>query len=347
MSATEIREALNEIHAAVDVPPVDRVAFERRVRAERRRRTAGRVVVATAVAASVATVAGVSVSVLNRDPAPPTSVAAAAVTDPEQLVGFVVDGRLVVGGSDGYHETSVPARNVLGVIDEMLVLTDGAGALVGVPVAADGTPGPERRLLSDVIAYAWLDRGDGTIYVVDELGRFRSWSPGDERWTTQPAPHADLYLVDSGHQVESGPGGATLVADGLRRALPSGGGITGGGLAGSVLAWQTERQLRFYDADTGRRLARVPGEWSGALSADGSSYAGSHDGRVSVVDTRDGTVTDVSGPASLAGVVWTSDATFAGGERIADATTLWECRADTLSCTRLYADPSGTLQLRS
>ena len=347
MSATEIRETLMAVRDAVAVPTVDQVAFARRVRVARRRRTAARVAVASAVAASVATVAGVGVSVLTRETAPPTSVAAAAVADPEQPVGFVVDGRLVVGGPHGYHETSVPARNVLGVVDGLLVLTDGAGALVGVPVTDEGIPGPDRRLLPDLVAYAWLDGGDRTVYVVDELGRLRSWSPGDERWTTQPAPQADLYLVDSGHQVESGPGGATLVADGLRRALPSGGGIIGGGLAGSVLAWETSRQLRFYDADTGRRIARFPGEWSGALSADGRSYAGSHDGRVSVVDTRDGTMTDVSGPASLAGVVWTSEVTFVGGERIADETTLWECRADTLSCTRLYADPSGTLQLHS
>jgi hypothetical protein len=347
MSATEIRETLMAVRHAAVVPTVDQVAFARRVRAERRRRTAARAAVATAVAASVAAVAGVSASVLSWDPAPPTSVAAAAVADPEQLVGFVVDGHLVVGGSAGYHVTSVPARNVLGVVDELLVLTDGTGALVGVPVAADGTPGPERRLLPGVVAYAWLDGGDGTVYVVDELGRLRSWRPGDERWTTQPSPQADLYLVDSGHQVESGPGGATLVADGLRRALPSGGGITGGGLAGSVLAWETTRQLRFYDADTGRRLARVPGQWSGALSTNGRSYAGSQDGRVSLVDTRDGAVTGVSGPAGLDGVVWTGDATFVGRERTADGATLWECRADTLSCTRLYADPSGTLQLHS
>jgi len=347
MSATEVRETLMAVRDAAVVPTVDQVAFARRVRAERRRRTAARVAVATAVAASVATVAGVGVSALTRESAPPTAVAAAAVADPEQVVGFVVDGHLVVGGSAGYHETSVPARNVLGVVDDLLVLADGTGALVGVPVAVDGTPGPERRLLPDVVDYAWLDGAAGIVYVVDELGRLRSWSPGDEGWTTLPAPTAELFLVDSGHQVESGPGGATLVADGLRRALPSGGGITGGGLAGSVLAWQTERQLRFYDADSGRRLARLPGEWSGALSMDGRSYAGSHDGRVSVVDTRDGTMTDVSGPASLNGVVWTSDATFVGAERVADETTLWECRADTLSCTRLYADPSGTLQLHS
>lgn len=347
MSDTEIRESLTAVRDAVVVPPVDRLAFERRVRAERRRRTAGRVLVAGAVAASVAAVAVVGVSVLSRAPAPPTPVAAAAVTSPERLVGFVVEGHLVVGGPSGYHETGVPARNVLGIIDGLLVLVDPEpGALVGVPVAADGTPGPERRILPGV-AYAWLDASAGTVYVVDDVGRLRSWTAEDDEWTTLSTPESSVYLADAGHQVESGPNGATLVADGLRRALPSGGGIIGGGLAGSVLAWETQRGLRFFDADTGLRTARLRGQWSGALSADGTSYAGSHDGSVSTVDPRTGEATAVGGPDSLNGVTWTAADTFVGAERIADVATLWECRADTLACTRLYVDPSGTLKLHS
>ena len=57
MTATEIRETLTEIGHAVDVPPVDEVAFRSRVRAARRRRTAGRALAAGVAAAAVASVA--------------------------------------------------------------------------------------------------------------------------------------------------------------------------------------------------------------------------------------------------------------------------------------------------
>ena len=67
MSATEIRETLTEVRDAVAVPPVDRLAFARRVRAERRRRTAGRVLVAGA-AASVVAVGASLWAVQSRDP---------------------------------------------------------------------------------------------------------------------------------------------------------------------------------------------------------------------------------------------------------------------------------------
>jgi hypothetical protein len=346
MTGTEIREALTEIRDAVPVPPVDQVAFRARVRTERRRRTTGRALAAVAgLAAASAVVTGV-VGVV-RDPAPPATVAAAPVASPEQRVGFVVGGRLVVGGPGGYRETAVPARNVLGVTGDLLVLVDGTGALVGVPVDADGRPGPERRLLAGVVELAWLDGSDGTVYVVDAARRLRSWSPGDGGWATLPPAEGDLFLVDTGHRVESAPDGGTLVADGVRRALPSGDGISGGGLAGSVLAWETMRALRFYDADTGEQLLRLPGEWHGALSPGGTSYAGSHAGRVRLVDTGTGSTAVVAGPASLDGVTWTAADTFVGAERADDGTTLWECRADLLTCTRLYADPTGTLQLHS
>jgi hypothetical protein len=316
------------------------------VRGERRCRTTGRAAAAVAgVAAASVAVAGVVA--VTRDPAPPTVVLAAPIAAPEQTVGFVVDGRLVVGGPDGYHETTVPARNVLGVAGGLLVLVDGTGALVGVPVDGGGSPGAERRLLPGIVDFAWLDAADGVVLAVDGAGRLHSWSPGASGWTTLPPVGGDVYLADAGHRVESEPDGSTLVADDVHRALPSDGGVSGGGLAGSVLAWETLHALRFYDADTGERLVRVPGEWSGALSPSGTSYAGSHDGRVSVVDTTTGRTADVAGPTALDGVTWTAADTFVGTSRDDGGSTLWECRADLLTCTRIYADPTGTLQLHS
>ena len=59
MTGSEIREALHEVGAATNAPPVDRVAFQRAVRRERGRRAAGRAgVLAAGVAAAAVLVAG-------------------------------------------------------------------------------------------------------------------------------------------------------------------------------------------------------------------------------------------------------------------------------------------------
>ena len=54
MTSTEIREALTEVQHAVEIPPVDQLAFRARVRAERRRHVASRAVLAGAAAAVLA-----------------------------------------------------------------------------------------------------------------------------------------------------------------------------------------------------------------------------------------------------------------------------------------------------
>jgi len=66
MTTTEIREALTEVQHAVEIPPVDQLAFRARVRAERRRHLASRAVLAGAAAAAVLAAGAVSVAGTSR-----------------------------------------------------------------------------------------------------------------------------------------------------------------------------------------------------------------------------------------------------------------------------------------
>jgi hypothetical protein len=349
MNTTDIREALDEVKAAVEVPLADEFAVRGRARAEGRRRTAVRVATAfVGVSAAALAIASVSAT-LTDGPEPAREMAATPVANPRHTVGFVVEGKLVVGGASGYHPVDLPARNVLGLSGQLLVLSDNNGALIGVPVDEEGWPGKPQTLRS-VVDQVWLDPASELLIARDPDGGFVSRSRGAQEWTSWGPPNTGIFLTDGFRRVESGPDGLTLRTSGGKRHLPAGGGVTGGGFAGGTLVIETAKALRFYDADTGRRLAVVPGEASGALSADGTSYVGTVGGRLVLVDPRSGVESAIKDPPAQTGDIgWTSDDTFVvvsrrgpDGER-----TLWECRVDTRFCEPLYGDPSGTLQLHS
>jgi hypothetical protein len=345
---TEIRTALTGVRDAVEAPSLDRVAVQARVRAERRRRTTGRVAVAIGGVAAAA-VAAVGLSVVLEDTAPPTTDAAARpVADPRHLVGFVVEDRLVVGGPDGFDTTEVPARNVLGDLTDVIVLTDTTGALVVVPVDG-GRAGAAERLLAGAVDQAWLDssgvlraqRADGALV----RGTLR------DGWETDVSPTGDLYLVDGRTRVESDEDGLSLLREQeVLRRIPSGRGVIGGSLASGSLAVETQRGVRFYDAATGRRTAAVASTDGGAgrLSQDGSRYARVADGDLTLVDPRTGTVEPVDGPGGYdGGIAWTSPDTFVVVARDPAGNSLWECGTERRTCRELFRDPGGTLKLHS
>jgi hypothetical protein len=255
-------------------------------------------------------------------------VAATPVTNPRHTVGFVVDGGLVIGGSGGYHETDVPARNILGLSGDLMVLSDGNdGALVGVPVDGDGRPGVPRRLRPGMVDHVWMDQASGTVIAQGADRRLVSRSPGDERWTPLGAARRPIMLIDGDRWVESGPDGLRFRAGDLTRNLPTRDVVTGGSLVGKALVLETLRSVRFYDAATGRRTAVLAGQGSGELSPDGSRYAGTVDGRLVLVDPRSGRELEVTGPPARAREVgWTADDTFvvvaSSGIRIGSTNTL-------------------------
>ncbi|WP_182524563.1 hypothetical protein [Nocardioides dongkuii] len=347
MSTTEIRETLSAVRDAVAPPPPDHLAVRARARAERRRRASFRSAVALSGAAAAA-VAAVGVVGLVRD-APPRATAPAAgpVAEPAAVTGFVLDGRLVVGGSGGYERTQHPARTVLGVLDGTLAFLDPRGGLFGVPVTDRGAVGEVRRLLPGVVDRSWYDAGTGTLTVQERGGSVRTWAGGAAAWVPwDRQSDADLYLVRDTTWVESDADGLTLRGPGLTRRLGAGGGVLDGDLAGTALALATTEGLRFLDTRTGRRTGRQPGEWAGRLTPDGLRYVGVTDGGVYLLDPVSGEREPMSGPDHLDGLTWTSEDTAVGRERRPDGSAvLWECRVDRRGCQELYTDPDGSLAL--
>ena len=126
MITTEIRDALRAVEQAVDVPPVDRLAFRTRVRAERRRRTAGRALVGIAAAGALVA-GGVTARAILADP----DGAPVAVTPGEpgevltETVFFVLDGRLTALDPDGtVHDLGEPGESVVGTASGRLYAVD-------------------------------------------------------------------------------------------------------------------------------------------------------------------------------------------------------------------------------
>jgi len=177
MTTTEIRDALAAVQHAVDVPPVDQVAFRARVRTERRRRTAGRSLVGAAAAAAVVA-AGVTGNAVLGDP--DRSPATGPADEPQEApdlsgtVYFTVDNRLVALDPDGtLHESGLRSEGVIGWTGQRVYAVDMESGVVVYRVRnADGAltftreespvSGPVQRveMSGDRRYLAWLDNGN-------------------------------------------------------------------------------------------------------------------------------------------------------------------------------------------
>lgn len=356
MTRTDITTALSEVRDAVEAPPVDRVAFQARVRAERRRRTTGRAGTALAGVAAVSLVAAMTIGL----PGGPTDGGGTTVVsgppqelaEPTYMTGLVVDGRLVLGGPAGYVETDVAASTVEWVMDDAVLVTDARGALVVVPFGNSGLPMPQRRFYPGTAAHVWVDEASGYVAVQDDAtGELLQWHAGGS-WTPMEPSEQDLVLIGDlpagDLRLESGPDGLTLHHASGVRPIGADGGVTDLDLAGDTLAVESVQDLRFFDTASGRRTLILGGTGTtggGALSPDGTSYAATVGVELVLVDPRSGRVTDVGGPdGGLGEIFWTAPDTFVGVARGEGTRSLWECRTDG-SCTELYVDPSDTLQL--
>jgi hypothetical protein len=362
MTSTEIRETLTEVGHAVEVPPVDAVTFQARVRGERRRRTAGRAALATVAAASFVVAAAAVVDLVGRPDSPQVTSTPSADRLPRHLVGFVVDGHLVVSGPDGQHVTDVPARNVLGIARGQVLLADGTGALVAVPVDASGVPGAPVRLLEGEVHQAWLDRTGDRLSATDAHDRLLGKDLDADGWTQLRGSGPSVVAAGEGSWVESDRDGLTLRTDGVAHPLVTGhGGVYGTQIAGRTVMVQSGSGVQFYELSGERRFGNLGGSL-GALSPDGTAYAAVADAperangmnpAVFVMDTTSGDERPVTGiPADQAGdgvVEWSAGDTFVVVTRALTSTerTLWECSVATGACLATYVDDTGTLQLTS
>ena len=168
MTTNEIREALVAIERSVDVPPVDRVAFQARVRAARRRRTTGRALVAVGAAAAVVTAGVVGNAVVDEPQSAPLAEAPGEVTagSVPDTVFFTVDHRLTALDPRGVvHDLGQVSEGVIGwTTDHVYALDDESHVTVRradppFAAAASPVPGPVQSvaLSGDGRYLAWHD----------------------------------------------------------------------------------------------------------------------------------------------------------------------------------------------
>lgn len=126
MTTTEVREALLAVERAVDVPPADQVAFQARVRAERRSRTAGRVLVGAAAAVAVVA-AGVAGNARFGDPerTPLANTPGETATSVHHTVFFTLDNRLTALDPRGVvHDLGQYSGGVIGWTEDRVYALD-------------------------------------------------------------------------------------------------------------------------------------------------------------------------------------------------------------------------------
>lgn len=345
----QIRTALTEVREAVDVPAADRVALGARVRAERRRRTTGRVLVGAAAAAVVGAVALTVPGFGGADRATPGPAAPGAADVPlSEPVWFVQDGRLTALDPAGeLHRLDQDADTVVGWTTERVYALDGQG-LVAVDTRWDAERQELRAGVVDPPTSAAV-----TSSVLSGDGRYLAWSESDRVTVLDEKSHQDAtYLADAGTSVVAvGAAGVLIAQDGelvLRdgdRSIP----VEGEGADG-VTAQLTQEQVLVSDPDgDGSSLLNVGPEAAELRTAyPGTAVLGPYAERVAVLtgDPQELRVLEV-GPGGtgvrvtgLDGVVpdevrWADETRLlVRGHDAADVPGLWSCDID-MTCRQL------------
>jgi hypothetical protein len=377
MTDTEIREALTEIRQAVDVPSVDVVAFRARVRSERRRRTAGRTLVATAAAATVA-VGATLWAVHAGEPPAVTPVAVDPTPTSPRLAVVILEGTLQTIDTDGGgYAPGITVEQVLGRTPDGVAVvrqSNPASRLAVVPMKPDGeldrSPEHWTEYTGPVVLQGWLS-ADGTVLTtaeVDGTVRRRSVGSGDDTVLAHLAAGSQLAAAGPDRWVErTGDGGLRLhtpdaVHDlelGSDGASPTVGRVE---VAGPTVAVHTDSGVEFFDSDDGTRLTGELGGVAGALSDDGRLYAGAPTaaerahgmrGAAYVVDVSTGAVVHLTGLDGVSleasgAVSWQDQDRFlvVGTDAVRTGNhILWDCSFALRRCDERYDDPTGTLEL--
>jgi hypothetical protein len=366
MTTTEIREALTEVQQALEVPPVDQVAFASRVRTERRRHLAGRGVLAGAAAAVLAVGTVGATHLLDaggRRDVPVAAGPAPAEASVSETVWFVRDGHLTALDPSGtVHELGLRSEGVVGYTSDRVFALDqdshvvvlgrehdheGLGHDTGYPREDSPVPGAVRSaaMSAEGRYLAWLDvQGTVTVYdLVADRVEFRVDVPRDS------------YVAAVGEE-------GVLVSENVDLVLhtPSGevavptqeaGDNRGAQLAlGQVLVAGPSGESNLYDLGSGtaERTAVLPG------------------GSVALAPYAHAAATIERGPGDSAAVnVWDGMAShrlrgldgvpeqirFTDDEPLTllvqtrgGSSALWSCSAEDLTCGALPV-PDGTFRL--
>jgi hypothetical protein len=356
MSTTEIREALTEVRDAVDVPVVDRLAFERRVRAQRRRRTAGRVLVVGTVAAGVAVAAAVSGGVggpdRGRDSGPAHESTAAGGLG--ETVFFVLDGELsALDPSGRVHDLGVRAEAVVGFTSERVYAVDRDSHLVVRTVSYDdeetrrATFGRAASPVSGAVQTAALS-GDGRYLAwtdLDDVSHRYDLKADREDLTVSGGPSTSVVDVGADGLLLSEDGELNLRTAGSVIPIPvqgDGYGVASQVAFGRVLVNDRDDRSRLYDVSDGhaaRLVATVTGfgtlgpyaERVASIVTDSSDAS-----RLEVWDGGDGLSLTGLG-ATPDQLRWADESTLLVAAHRGGESSLYACDID-LACQRLPVD---------
>ena len=365
MTTTEIREALTEVQHAVEIPPVDQLAFRARVRAERRRHVASRAVLAGAAAAVLAAGA-VSVAHLvdgghGRDVPVASGAPESGGRVVSETVWFVRNGRLTALDPSGeVHDLGLRSEGVIGWTSEQVYALDdeshvvvlgretddeGLGKDTAYPREDSPVAGAVQSvaLSGDGRYLAWMDLDD-TVTVYDlkaERVDFRVEVP---RRSYVAAVSADGVLVSEDVDL-------VLHTASRETAVPTqeAGDNWGAQLAmGRVLVSGPSGESNLYDLQTGtaQRIAVLPGDRAVlapyALSAATIETAPDDSAVVNLWDGR--TTRPARGLDGVPEQIRFADETTLLVQTRGGASALWSCSVTDLTCGALPV-PDGELWL--
>lgn len=355
MTRTEIQTALDEVGGAVAVPEIDRLAFQVRVRAERRRRTTTRALAATGVAAAVVTAAGVALSgtvggaddsshVTNGSSAGPSAAGL------RETVWFVRDGELTALDPTGrLHDLGVASEGVVGFTSERVFALDDESRLVVRAVTYEGetraaTFAEERSPVAGAVSSVALS-GDGRyLGWLDLSGTARrlDLKAGRVDLRVEVGANSTVTSVGADGLLVSEDGDLSLLGDGTAVPVPvqgDGYGVASDLANGYVLVQDRDGRSRLYDINDGATLERT---------FDGSAELGPYGERVAVLAEEPGEGSGLTvwggeamAVAGLEGRVeqarWADETTLLVSARDGDGSALYVCDLE-LRCSALPVD---------
>lgn len=353
MTGTDIRHALHAIGDTLPAPAPDRLAFQREVRRERRRRTTGRSLVAAAAVACVGVVATLAGEALPSDPGPAaTSSPGGSMTEEVEPFYGIVDGQLVALYGSQPVPLGVPAEEIMGYTAERVYALDNESR-IEVRAQVDDPEGPEPAgfvaepspysgpvqsgaLSADGRFLAWLTL-EGTITVFDTVA-------GAVAYSFDAAPNSYVADVAETGVLVSEDGNLVLRDADRRISVPThadGYGWSSQVVGDTVLVNDRDNTVRVYDVVQGEVTLREELPGLGTLSpvGDAIAFVGQTPAGAVAPQLWDGRTsrpfTDLVG--TVDGVRWVTGGGEAGvvlaqGHDSAGQPRLWVCSPQQLSC---------------
>lgn len=363
-TAPDVRETLRQVADTVDVPPIDEVAFGRRVR---RARSGALSVRATAGAAAVALMAGAAfvgttlVGTGPRGAAPAVGPPQGVLADERLPVYLSVGGRLAALDPLGeVHDLGVPVEEVLGATPDGVIAVDRESHLVRFRAVVKGDRWRFRRVdppVAGSVQRAELSSATGRVAWIslDNDLVVRDLDSQEDVFRTQVSESTALMAVGDRALVSEGRSlrllGGEEVVELAWDGIPSSAGVGGDTVA---LSDSAEGSTSIYDVSSGEAvvLDELPG-W-GELSPDGSAFLatpGDEAGRP-VLWTRAGEPRSVTGLAgTVTGVTWADDetavvttSTWAGGQQ--ERTDVYVCEVSNAGCALALEGGQGEVSVR-